>query len=138
MTKYYLGVQQVMAYPVERDGVAGQQVTCPDGASWFLPEAEFQRRYLELGETDTLSEAAVDRMLAQVENRQLGNRTVAATLHLRSGYELTRLANCAEEQAMDAAKATEQAQLRAFAAVWEFLGAVQQWAKGGLRPARST
>lgn len=136
MTKMYLGVKLIMAWPqAGKDGQEGYAVKYSDGYTSWSPKVEFERAYFPLQSTDgnKISQADVDAFLVAPEVSQLDPKTTLVKQDTITGFVQYEVSSCVDPANYDHELGTILCVERIKDRLWPFLGFVLQWAKDGLK-----
>lgn len=132
MTKYYIGVKQVLAWPQDKDGAPGYAVKYPDGYTSWSPKEVFEAAYLLQGEDPTrVTEEMVDAFLLGHEGTRMGNHSVVLA-KLRNGFTVVEDSACVDPANYDQTLGEGYALQKAKRKVWEFLGFLLATARNGV------
>lgn len=135
MTKTYIGVKMVTAWPEERDGKPGYAVKYEDGYMSWSPEEAFERAYFPLaeGQNRKIAQADVDAFMGQIVGAQLDEKTTLVTAETITGFRQHEVSSCVDPANYDHALGVQIATNRIKNRIWPMLGFVLQWALYGLK-----
>lgn len=134
MTQHYIGVKQVTAWPEEKDGQPGYAVKYEDGHLSWSPQAVFEKHYLPMGEDNDgskITEAMVDRFIADTRCRTMGKKSTVALATLRNGFELSESSSCVDVANFNMQLGRQICSRRIKDRVWYLLGFLLQSARNG-------
>ena len=135
MTKTYIGVKMVTAWPETKDEREGYAVKYPDGYTSWSPKEVFEAAYLEISDASCITEDVVDDFLDSepCDKARMRNHGVRC-FETRSKFTLAEEAACVDGANYDVETATKLTRTKAESKVWFGLGFVLAWARNGLRP----
>ena len=142
MSQFYIGVEQVFAYPAKSkdDKHDGYHVVYRHGAadeyhSWS-PKAEFEKFYLPMGEAadgSRISPEMVDGFLLAATPVKFGTKMTVASVELANGTLFAESSACVDPKNYDEAVGLDICVKRAKDRIWHLLGFVLQWSRNGLK-----
>lgn len=137
MSKYYIGVKVIFAWPEEKNGNPGYHVRYPDGYESWSPAGEFEKAYFPIGDSDTntVTENMVNRFIGwNCQSRNLeDNKTTLVMVKAISGFVMYETSSCVDPSNYSEQLGTEICMKRIRDKMWAFLGFVFQWGKFGLK-----
>jgi hypothetical protein len=142
MSKYYVGVKIVFAWPEQRaveDGSGyrdGYAVKYEDGYVSWSPKAVFESAYLPMGETNdnSVTQEMVDLFTGKeyIANDLPDGKSTLVQSKMASGFMEYATSSCVDPANYDKIVGSEIALKRIKDVVWKCLGFVVQWGKFGI------
>ncbi|TVM35649.1 Gp49 family protein [Oceanidesulfovibrio marinus] len=138
MTKEYIGVKKVTAWPEEKDGKPGYAVKYADGYTSWSPKDVFERAYLPLADPagNSISTEDVENFFSLMDAQNLELHGTTKTTLVKSvdrvGFVRIEASSCVDPANYDPELGGLIASRRIKDAIWSQLGFVLQWAKNGL------
>lgn len=136
MTKDYIGVKKVSAWPQEKDGKEGYAVKYEDGYISWSPKDVFERSYFHVANEGRISQEDVDAFIGGVTDQKLDAKTTHVRAELLTGFVQHEVSSCVRPENYDHAIGVSCAKKRIEDRVWAMLGFVLQWAENGLKGRR--
>lgn len=136
MTKQYIGVKLVLAWPQDgKDGQPGYAVKYEDGYVSWSPKDVFERFYFPLADSagSKISQEDVDAFLLPPEASQVDPKTTLVKQDSLSGFVQYEVSSCVDPANYDQEMGTSICVGRIINRTWSLLGFVLQWAKSGLK-----
>jgi hypothetical protein len=139
MTKTYVGVKRVTAWPQEKDGKAGYAVKYEDGYISWSPADVFERSYFRLNDDSgsSLTEFDITRFFESVESIKMGEKTTVAKATLINGFEMVEGSSCVDPANYNEDVGTKICVGKMRDKVWMLLGFVLQWGRSGIKPEKN-
>ena len=140
MTQFYIGVKQIEAWELDKDGIPGYAVRYPDGYESWSPKAVFEAAYLPMGvkangtvNNNSITEKMVESFIANHESQQWGPKTTLVKAELVNGYVITESSACVDPAnfSMEIGEGICKDRIRN--KVWELLGFLLQTARNGVK-----
>lgn len=135
MTQHYIGTKQVLAWPAEKDGVAGYGITYPDGYQSWSPKKQFESAYLAMGEGNDgskITQGMVDGFILNIEAKKFGEKNTVVVATLANGFEIVESSSCVDPENFSMEIGTQICVDRIKNKVWHLLGFLLQTARSGV------
>lgn len=149
MSRTYIGINQVDAGPMtlgvyrrrelqalregENPDDDGYLVTYPGGHVSWSPAEVFEASYFPMAAHDRVSQEDVDAFVRYVSTTTINQKTACSVAQLVTGYEIVETSSCVDPANYDVALGEKYATEKIKSQVWELLGFVLQWARGGIK-----
>jgi len=134
MTKPYIGVKIIMAWPEEKNGEPGYGVKYPDGYISWSPKEAFESAYFQMGDDETrITEDMVNRFMGVVTASKLDEKTALVTAKTITGFVQHEVSSCVDPKNFDMEIGEKIARKRIEDTLWKCLGFVLQWGRFGLK-----
>lgn len=136
MTKSYIGIKKVTAWPQEKDGKEGYAVKYEDGYISWSPKDVFERAYLPLTDPhgSKILYDDVCRFLfgsRQAEGK-IGQKTTILSVTTLSGFEMHETSSCVDPANYDQRIGVDCCKSVMVNKMFGHLGFALQWANNGL------
>lgn len=136
MTKQYIGVKKVTAWPQEKDGKEGYAVKYEDGYVSWSPKDVFERAYFPLADPQgsKILRDDVERFLfggGQAEGK-IGQKTTILSMTTLSGFEMHETSSCVDPANYSQRIGVECCKSVMVNKMFGHLGFALQWANSGL------
>jgi hypothetical protein len=130
--KTYVGVKQVQATPIDKNGEPGYLVIYEDNYKSWCPKDVFDKAYFELEAADRVSYEDVQRFIIDKESDKLSEKTTWVCAYLLNGFEEHAMSSCINPANYDHEIGVRACVSDIVDRVWSNLGFVVAWAKHGL------
>jgi hypothetical protein len=137
MSKFYVGVKIVFAWPESNKGKPGYAVRYPDGYTSWSPKDIFEAAYLPMGDgnDNTVTPEMVDLFTGKEyygESLPDGKTTLTSCKTI-SGFMQYETSSCVDPKNYDAILGSELGLKKIKDTLWKCLGFVVQWGRYGLK-----
>ena len=137
----YIGVKIVEAWPQTgppkdaSPSAPGYAVRYSDGYVSWSPKDVFEAAYFPMTDSSgaTVSVSMVDAMSANVESRQIDDKTTLAIATCLTRFKMYETSSCVDPENFDQAVGKKIATERIRGRLWELLGFVVSWGRFGLQ-----
>lgn len=93
MAQYYIGTQQIMAWPEDQDGEPGYVVLYPNGDNSWSPKVMFEAFCIPMGESSDgtrIDRKMVEDFIVRMVDQRVGETTTVVYATLRNGFTARR------------------------------------------------
>ena len=132
-SQYYIGVNIVEAFPIDRDGKPGYTVILNGEIFWSSKE-DFEHTYFLMGaeNNNKVTQEMVEQFFLEAENRQLDEKTVLVKGKTLTGFLHYEIASCVDHEIFDMTIGSRIATRRIQEVIYKLLVFVVQWGRFGL------
>lgn len=147
--KKYVGVKLVQAEPINLGDYnkfkgwtipenecplrEGYKVIYPDGYVSWSPKEIFDKAYMQVGDTNTITQDNVDNFIHVYEDFKLGEKTTVVKATLANGFEIIESSSCVDPANFNQDMGINICLDRIKDKVWNYLGFLLQSAVKGIK-----
>lgn len=130
----YIGVKCIKAEPMQKDGVYGYKVVCPDGYESWSPKDAFEKAYFPIAQEDRLSKEDIDDFfrISEIFYYQGDSKTTVVRVEYPTGFVDWDTASCVKPENYNERLGGKIALEHIKDRIWMMLGFVLQWGTYGL------